>query len=1145
MDIEQITHSTILIVDDNPGNLNVLFDYLAEFGFRVLVAQDGVRAFQILENEQPVLILLDVMLPNIDGFEMCRRLKQDDRWKTIPVIFMTVSDDMTHKIQGFEAGGVDYITKPFQIEEVIARVKTHLTIRKLQATLQQRMELLEQEVNERKRAEQELEKYRDHLEVLFAERTATLVTTNERLKTEIAQRREIEETLHQKLDELSALYTASQVFLDQIDVNTTLSDVCQLVVEGFEMTIAWAGVVEEDTENLRLMASYGADEQDLRRFLEAWDTHYPHQSPVQQALRTAYPVALHHLDETFRELPEIKGTIRSLAVFPLCYDENVVGIVNTYSYEAEYFHADRIQVVQSLTNLAAVALQKARLYEEVKKYAADLERRVNERTTALAQANTHLQQAISEHQRTEKALRESQEWFGQIADSVREVFFVTTSEFQHVIYVSPAYTAIWGNTCQSLYEEPRSWVLSIHPLDRTRVETALEKQAQEQGEFDEEFRIVRAYGPPRWIWARFFPVFNEEGRAYRCAGIAEDVTNRKRAEEARRETEANIRAILNNNIQTFILVNLDGDIQEFNVIANDFARKFFGKAMREDAPMREYVPKHDLPAFEEEFDIACQGDTVVVERTLLDTNGEERFFEFNYVPAMTDEGEIIGICVTALDITERKHVELALQQAKEVAESANQAKSQFLANMSHELRTPLNGILGYTQILKRDQTLTDKHQEAITVISQSGEHLLAMVNDVLDLSKIEAQKMELEPAPFHLGRFLDGLVDMVRLRAEQKGIGFYDEIASDLPDAVYGDEKRLRQVLLNLLSNAIKFTDRDEVRFRASLERRHPARQTKLDEKLERGHPARMVTIRFEVQDRGIGIPREKQRDIFLPFHQVKDTRAKAEGTGLGLPISRKLVQLMGGELQVTSEAGQGSTFWFEVQLPEHLTIIETGSFDNNSRIIGFKGESRRILVVDDEAYNRIILTELLRSIGFDIEEAGDGQDAVQKAEKCPPDMIFLDLVMPVMDGYEALKQIRSHPDNRNTPAIAVSANVLEQTRKTCLSSGFQDFLPKPIRLGELLTMLGRVLQIEWIYGNRQDNEGAEEDGELIPPAQHEVSTLYTLAMMGDIMGIEEMARELEKNGPELSPFCHKLTSLAHDFLIDDIQDFICQYVQT
>ncbi len=511
-----------------------------------------------------------------------------------------------------------------------------------------------------------------------------------------------------------------------------------------------------------------------------------------------------------------------------------------------------------------------------------------------------------------------------------------------------------------------------------------------------------------------------------------------------------------------------------------------------------------------------------------------------------------------------KQAQEALHQAKEAAETANRAKSIFLANMSHELRTPLNGILGYTQILKRDKRLTTEQHEGIDIIHRSGEYLLTLINDILDLSKIEAQQLELYPTDFNLDEFLKGIMELFQMRAEQKGIAFNYQRLSSLPTAIHADVTRLRQILINLLSNAIKFTKQGGVQVKVGY----------LDNK-----------IRFQVEDTGIGIAPQELTQIFLPFQQVGDSTYKSDGTGLGLAIAKKLVEMMGGELHVESVLGEGSTFWTTLDLPEIPNVAVCSKPSETPIIVGYKKTNRpsnkpvlsnlddqktdnrsktsttdlffdkddpdsathspiKILVADDKWENRSVLVRLLTPLGFEVVEASNGKEAIDKALSSQPELILMDLVMPIMDGFAATHQIRKIPEIKEVVIIAVSASVFDFHKQQSVEAGCDDFIPKPVRANVLLERLQEYLKLEWIYEQTAGETKNEKSlHEYLGPSPHQADTLFDLAMRGDIYGICDFVEQLEQANPQMRPFAQKISSLAKDLNDEEIGEIAKQYM--
>ena len=396
----------------------------------------------------------------------------------------------------------------------------------------------------------------------------------------------------------------------------------------------------------------------------------------------------------------------------------------------------------------------------------------------------------------------------------------------------------------------------------------------------------------------------------------------------------------------------------------------------------------------------------------------------------------------------------AFAQAALAARKANQAKSDFLTNMSHELRTPLNAILGYAQLMQKAMP-EDKKLNAARVIQQSGNHLLALITDILDLSKIEAGRMELHAEPCDVRALVGAVHEIVRVPAEQKALALTCTIADEVPQAIEADDKRLRQVLLNLLGNAVKFTPAGRVALIVSL--------------LEAGKDD--AVLRFEVQDSGPGMSPDEMDCIFRPFEQAGSIERRSAGTGLGLPISRQLVRLMGSDIQLQSRVGQGSSFWFEIRVP----VVELGEQDEAidvAHVTGYAGMRRSVLVVDDVEENRNLLRAVLDPLGFECREAANGLEALQSAQQDKPDLILMDLKMPGMDGYEATRTIRLIEPLKQVPVIVVSANIAEDAIVQCLAVGANGFVSKPVEQGELLRVMARAAGIEWVTeADASDNE--------------------------------------------------------------------------
>jgi two-component system sensor histidine kinase/response regulator len=604
---------------------------------------------------------------------------------------------------------------------------------------------------------------------------------------------------------------------------------------------------------------------------------------------------------------------------------------------------------------------------------------------------------------------------------------------------------------------------------------------------------------------------------------------RRQAEIELRESELLVRSITDSAQDAILMMDHEGVISYWNPAAV----RIFGYT-REEAigqnlhnfivPQR-YHSAHQaaFPGFQKTGHGAAIGKTMDLEA--LTKTGQEISIQLSLSAfEMNNQWNAVGII---RDITDQKKVEQALMKAKQEAETANKFKSMFLANMSHEIRTPLNAIIGFSQLMNRDKLLSDKQKEYNKSIIHAGEHLLALINDILELSKIEAGRVVISPSNIDLHALIDDIQMIFKERTIAKNLRFICERDEDLPQYVLVDEGKLRQIFVNLIGNALKFTEEGGIAVRSRAE--------------EIDQETYLLTV--EVHDTGPGIPAEEIGKLFRHFEQTSSGISKGSGTGLGLALSRELAILMGGDITVSSEVGKGSLFTFQVRMQKG----SAHSVDRNTArgVIGIENpeSTYRILVVDDKEDNLKVASTLLNLVGFETREAINGEEAIAKFEKWSPHLILMDMRMPVMDGYEATRRIKATDKGKVTPIVALTASTFEDELKKIEALGIQGFIRKPFREIELFNTIGKILGIKYIYDMEKVasmvDYGINEEAIDMDMAKMPNSLLLKMQNALDIADLDLFIQLTKSNEKEHPVLAQKLMELAANYDYDQLQEIL------
>ena len=701
---------------------------------------------------------------------------------------------------------------------------------------------------------------------------------------------------------------------------------------------------------------------------------------------------------------------------------------------------------------------------------------------------------------------------------------------------SPVLESIFGID-ERFERTVESWQQQIAPEDRDWLTQRLQTVIQQGLRWDVEYRWIRpSDGQVRWLSGKGEFDYDADGKPIRLSGFVQDITERKQAEQELRIREATLS-------QTQSIAHVGSwrlDMASGKLTWSDEVYRIFGLQPQQFEAtypaFLEFVHPEDREAVDGAFRESLKTPREYYEmehRIIRRHSGEIRYVLERGEHLRDSAGEVVGSIGMVQDITDYKKMLVVLQQAKETAEESNRLKGAFVANVSHEIRTPMNAILGFTEMMLREPGLPQRHRQYLQTIVKSGEHLLELINDVLEISKIESGRLNLQETDFSLQQLLEDLQAMFLPKATSKGLKLTIARAKETPDAVIADRQKLSQILINLIDNAIKFTEQGEVSVRFQ----------SCHETAGRGD----IRLRVEVRDEGPGISEKEQAGLFQLFSQTSLGAARG-GTGLGLAISRNFARLMGGDITVRSRPGAGSVFFLDV--PARTGQSDYREIADGGKILRLETDQKkyRILVVDDEPMNREVMAGILSQAGFEFKPAGDGMAALQLFEEWLPDLVLMDIRMSGIDGYEATRSLRTLAMGVNVPIIGVSASVFEQDRQQAIEAGMDDFISKPFKAQELLLRIGVLLNARYLYEPDSGSDsvvgkGRSAKADLISSALAKIPSelLQSLRESAENADYFQLMALIEQVRDYSSPMAEELRNLVQSYNYDACIDLLAQ----
>ncbi|MEG4198254.1 GAF domain-containing protein [Microcoleus sp. Pol12A5] len=1092
---------------------------------------------------------------------------------------------------------------------------------------------LQTEIAVREDAELALRYAYDDLEIKVQERTVQLTEINGHLEAEIRERIAAESALRERETRLTEqqnglLELAKNSSIYEGNIGEALREITQMATRTLNVDRASIWFYQEDKSAICCADIYELTPNQHTAGAELKVADYP---SYFQALNTQQAIAAvdAKTDPRTREFSESYLTplnISSMLDVPITHQGQIAGVICLeHQGTTRNWTLDEQSFASYVAQIAALAMQA----RDRKQAELNL-RSVTERLQYL------------------------------LATTPAVIFSCRLGGNYDVTFVSDNIVSMIGYEAQEFLDGSLDWHSLVHPEDREIVATSY-AQILEKESISYEYRERHKDGSYRWIYDEIKLVKNSAGIPVECVGYGVDITARKQAEAALQQRVKRERLV--NAIQERIRSSLN--VEEVMTMAVEEIRQFLSTdrtvIYRFNPDWSGFIAVESVsvgtmpilgidindPCFREHYvSVYEEGHLRAIDNIYTAGLSEchvnllsELEIKANLVVPILQGEKLWGLLIAhhcrsyrhwtsseieslqqisvqlaiaiqqstlfeqaKTEIADRRLAETALQKAVVAADTANRAKSEFLSSMSHELRTPLNAILGFSQVMVRDSSLNNQHQQHLEIINRAGEHLLALINDILEMSKIEAGRSQLNESSFNLMRLLKTLEEMFRLKAKSKKLQLNLEVGDGVPHFVTGDEGKLRQILINLVGNAIKFTDMGSVTLRVKNQVQESLRsenaefgdtQTKLagagcehseslavettaipkktgwctgfnqSESLTNFScvdandlRAEFLRLQFEIEDTGLGIAPEEMNKLFEPFEQTKTGQKSQQGTGLGLPISRKFVQMMGGDITVNSTPELGSKFAFDIQIslatPSEIKILKP-----QKKVIGLAPNQPeyRILVVDDRADNCLVIERLLSPLGILVREARDGEEAIAVWKDWQPHLIWMDMQMPVMDGYEATRKIKAHPLGKQTVIVALTASAFEEERQTILGAGCDDFMRKPFDAKILFAKMEELLGVRYIYEESvdappQENEikisgGTSNQSVESQLGQMPIEWVEKISHAAHECCDDKILKLIEEMPSEFDFAAQYLTTLVQDFLFDDIIDIAQSAVAT